>query len=70
MDGVLRFIYEYKDAIFIIILSIFLGIEVISQVPAVLHTPLMSGANAIHGVVIIGSIIVMGHAHETLPLIL
>ena len=70
MDGVLRFIYEYKDAIFIIILSIFLGIEVISQVPAVLHTPLMSGANAIHGVVIIGSIIVIGHAHETLPLIL
>ncbi len=70
MDGVLRFIYEYKDAIFIIILSIFLGIEVISQVPAVLHTPLMSGAHAIHGVVIIGSIIVMGHAHETLPLIL
>lgn len=70
MDGVLRFIYEYRDAIFIIILSIFLGIEVISHVPAVLHTPLMSGANAIHGVVIIGSIIVMGHAHETLPLIL
>ncbi|GAB6279416.1 MAG TPA: pyridine nucleotide transhydrogenase [Bacteroidales bacterium] len=70
MDGVLRFIYEYKDAIFIIILSIFLGIEVISHVPAVLHTPLMSGANAIHGVVIIGSIIVMGHAHETLPLVL
>ncbi|HQN99070.1 MAG TPA: NAD(P) transhydrogenase subunit alpha [Bacteroidales bacterium] len=52
------------------ILSIFLGIEVISHVPAVLHTPLMSGANAIHGVVIIGSIIVMGHAHETLPLVL
>lgn len=70
MDGVLRFIYEYKDAIFIIILSIFLGIEVISHVPAVLHTPLMSGANAIHGVVIIGSIIVMGHAHETLSLVL
>ncbi|KUK57924.1 MAG: Pyridine nucleotide transhydrogenase subunit alpha, partial [Bacteroidetes bacterium 38_7] len=59
-----------KDAIFIIILSIFLGIEVISHVPAVLHTPLMSGANAIHGVVIIGSIIVMGHAHEALPLVL
>ena len=45
----------------IVILSIFLGIEVISNVPAILHTPLMSGANAIHGVVIIGSIIVMGH---------
>ena len=47
----------------IVILSIFLGIEVISRVPSVLHTPLMSGANAIHGVVIIGAIIVMGQAH-------
>ena len=45
--------------IYIIILSIFVGIEVIGRVPSVLHTPLMSGANAIHGVVIIGSIIVM-----------
>ncbi|MDZ4747067.1 MAG: NAD(P) transhydrogenase subunit alpha [Saprospiraceae bacterium] len=49
------------DICFILILAIFLGIEVISNVPAILHTPLMSGANAIHGVVIIGSIIVMGH---------
>lgn len=56
----------------IVILSIFLGIEVISRVPSVLHTPLMSGANAIHGVVIIGAIIVMGQAPEGeyLPLIL
>ncbi len=46
----------------IVVLSVFLGIEVISRVPAVLHTPLMSGANAIHGVVIIGAIIVMGQA--------
>lgn len=70
MEEVFKFFYEYKDAIFIILLSIFLGIEVISHVPAVLHTPLMSGANAIHGVVIIGSIIVMGHADETLPKVL
>jgi NAD(P) transhydrogenase subunit alpha len=41
---------------------IFCGIEIIEKVPSVLHTPLMSGANAIHGVVIIGSIIVMGKA--------
>jgi NAD(P) transhydrogenase subunit alpha len=41
---------------------IFVGIEVIGRVPGVLHTPLMSGANAIHGVVIIGAIIVMGNA--------
>lgn len=70
MEEVLKFFLEYKDLIFIIILSIFLGIEVISHVPAVLHTPLMSGSNAIHGVVIIGAIIVMGHAHDPLPLIL
>ena len=50
------------DICFILVLAIFLGVEVISNVPAILHTPLMSGANAIHGVVIIGSIIVMGHA--------
>ncbi|MHC1707358.1 MAG: NAD(P) transhydrogenase subunit alpha [Bacteroidales bacterium] len=70
MNDILKFIFENRDAIFIIILSVFLGIEVISNVPAVLHTPLMSGANAIHGVVIIGSIIVMGHAEDILPMIL
>lgn len=43
---------------------VILGIEVISRVPSILHTPLMSGANAIHGVVIIGAIIVMGKAEE------
>ena len=69
MEEILKFFLEYKDMIFIIVLSIFLGIEVISHVPAVLHTPLMSGSNAIHGVVIIGAIIVMGHAESTLSLI-
>jgi NAD(P) transhydrogenase subunit alpha len=69
MEEVLKFFIENKEMIFIIILSIFLGIEVISHVPAVMHTPLMSGSNAIHGVVIIGAIIVMGHAHDTLSLI-
>jgi H+-translocating NAD(P) transhydrogenase subunit alpha len=53
---------EYLRLLTIVILSIFLGIEVIGRVPSVLHTPLMSGANAIHGVVIIGAIIVMGQA--------
>jgi H+-translocating NAD(P) transhydrogenase subunit alpha len=70
MTDVLSFFLLYREAIFVIILSIFLGIEVISHVPSVLHTPLMSGANAIHGVVIIGAIIVMGHAKEALPMIL
>jgi NAD(P) transhydrogenase subunit alpha len=65
MQEVMQFFLENQNFIFLIILSIFLGVEVISNVPAVLHTPLMSGANAIHGVVIIGSIIVMGHADPT-----
>jgi NAD(P) transhydrogenase subunit alpha len=69
MDEALKFFLDHREAIFIIILSIFLGIEVISHVPSVLHTPLMSGANAIHGVVVIGAIIVMGHAHGTLAMV-
>jgi NAD(P) transhydrogenase subunit alpha len=70
MNDILQFFLVYRESIFIIILSIFLGIEVISHVPSVLHTPLMSGANAIHGVVIIGAIIVMGHAHNVLSMVL
>ncbi len=56
------FISEHQQMIYVVILMIFLGIEVIGRVPSILHTPLMSGANAIHGVVIIGAIIVMGKA--------
>ncbi len=70
MTSILEFIYTYRQEIFLIILSIFLGIEVISNVPAILHTPLMSGANAIHGVVIIGAIIVMGHAEGITAIVL
>jgi len=62
IENIINFLGTHIDAIYIIILSIFLGIEVISKVPSILHTPLMSGANAIHGVVIIGAIIVMGLA--------
>ena len=65
MENLLTLFYENREFIFLIIVSIFLGIEVISNVPAVLHTPLMSGANAIHGVVIIGSIIIMLEADPT-----
>ena len=60
METILNWIQSHIDIIYIVILSVFLGIEVIGRVPSVLHTPLMSGANAIHGVVIIGAIIVMG----------
>ena len=65
MEQALTFFFMYKEAIFIIALSIFVGIEVISNVPAVLHTPLMSGANAISGVIIVGGIILVGHADFT-----
>ena len=59
MESILSFLTENKEMIYFIILSIFVGVEVIGGVPTVLHTPLMSGANAIHGVVIVGAIYVM-----------
>jgi NAD(P) transhydrogenase subunit alpha len=62
MEQLLTWFTLHQDMIYIVILMIFVGIEVIGRVPGVLHTPLMSGANAIHGVVIIGAIIVMGNA--------
>ena len=62
MENILKFISTNQQIIYIVILMIFVGIEVIGRVPSVLHTPLMSGANAIHGVVVIGAIIIMGKA--------
>jgi NAD(P) transhydrogenase subunit alpha len=62
MENILTWISAHQQLLYIVILMIFVGIEVIGHVPSVLHTPLMSGANAIHGVVIIGAIIVMGKA--------
>ena len=62
MENMLQWISDNQQIIYIVILMVFVGIEVIGRVPSVLHTPLMSGANAIHGVVIIGAIIVMGKA--------
>ena len=64
MQTFLDWITQHQQIIYIVILMIFVGIEVIGHVPSVLHTPLMSGANAIHGVVIIGAIIVMGQAES------
>jgi H+-translocating NAD(P) transhydrogenase subunit alpha len=52
----------------IFILSIFVGFEVVSKVSTILHTPLMSGANAIHGVILVGAIIVTGQADNNLEL--
>jgi proton-translocating NAD(P)+ transhydrogenase subunit alpha len=64
MNEIFSWITTNQQMIYIVILMIFVGIEVIGRVPSVLHTPLMSGANAIHGVVIIGAIIVMGKAES------
>src|SRR5437762_6579711 len=60
--NMLNWISANQQIIYIVVLMIFVGIEVIGRVPSVLHTPLMSGANAIHGVVVIGAIIIMGKA--------
>src|SRR3982750_597002 len=51
-------------AITILVLAVFLGFEVISKVPTLLHTPLMSGTNAIHGIVIVGAMLVAGLGHQ------
>jgi H+-translocating NAD(P) transhydrogenase subunit alpha len=59
MASILAFFSQYEHIIYFVILAIFVGIEIIGKVPTVLHTPLMSGANAIHGVVIVGAIYVM-----------
>lgn len=64
MQAIIDFFTQHYDLITIVILSIFLGVEIIGRVPSVLHTPLMSGANAIHGVVVIGAIIIMGQAEQ------
>ena len=70
MENIMAFFFEHRQAIFIIALAVFLGVEIISNVPAVLHTPLMSGTNAISGVVIIGAIILVGHTDDTLVMII
>jgi NAD(P) transhydrogenase subunit alpha len=62
MEAVFQFISDNQLMIYLVVLMVFVGIELIEKVPSVLHTPLMSGANAIHGVIIIGAIIIMGQA--------
>ena len=62
MTEVIEFIKNNLELIYILILVIFIGVEVIKHIPAVLHTPLMSGANALSGVVIVGAILVMLNA--------
>ena len=65
MEQIMQFISDNLLMIYLLIFTIILGFEVISKVPTVLHTPLMSGANAISGVVIIGAIILIRSADPT-----
>lgn len=62
MDGALS--QEFMLGVYVFLLAIFLGIELIGRVPATLHTPLMSGTNAIHGIVLLGAMFVLGAADE------
>ncbi|MCD6544627.1 MAG: NAD(P) transhydrogenase subunit alpha [Flavobacteriaceae bacterium] len=72
MDQIIEFLKENLQLIYILIFAIFIGIELIKNIPAVLHTPLMSGANALSGVVIVGAILVLLNADpdNTIALIL
>jgi H+-translocating NAD(P) transhydrogenase subunit alpha len=62
VDSIINWLSANEQMLYILLLVIFVGFVIISRVPAVLHTPLMSNANAISGVVIIGAIIVVGRA--------
>ena len=59
MNVLVEFISNNLQLLYILILAIFIGVELIKNVPSVLHTPLMSGANALSGVVIVGALLVM-----------
>lgn len=61
---------ELLSQIYVFVLAVFVGFEVISKVPVVLHTPLMSGTNAIHGIVMLGGVLVLGAADTPLLTIL
>jgi len=62
-SGILQFVTVF-------VLAAFVGYEVISKVPSILHTPLMSGTNAIHGIILLGAILTCGAAHGPLQIIL
>jgi NAD(P) transhydrogenase subunit alpha len=62
--------FELIAALFILVLAAFVGYEVVSKVPTMLHTPLMSGANAIHGVVVVGAMVIAANADGPLRIVL
>jgi NAD(P) transhydrogenase subunit alpha len=59
---------EGMTALYIFMLAAFTGYEIIGRVPVILHTPLMSGSNFVHGIVLVGAMVAMGHAHTPLEL--
>jgi len=63
MNQFFEFIEQNLQMIYILILAVFIGVELIKNIPSVLHTPLMSGANALSGVVIVGAILVLLNAN-------
>jgi NAD(P) transhydrogenase subunit alpha len=62
--------FELLSALFILVLAAFVGYEVVSKVPTMLHTPLMSGANAVHGVIVVGAMLVAATASDVVAVIL
>ena len=62
--------FELLSALFILVLAAFVGYEVVSKVPTMLHTPLMSGANAVHGVIVVGAMLVAATADSPIGIVL
>jgi len=62
--------FALVSAVFIVVLAAFVGYEVVSKVPTMLHTPLMSGANAVHGVIIVGAMLVAATADTSIGIVL
>ena len=62
--------FALVSAVFILVLAAFVGYEVVSKVPTMLHTPLMSGANAVHGVIVVGAILVAATADTPIAMVL
>ncbi len=61
---------DFMTTLTLFVLAAFVGVEVVSKVTSVLHTPLMSGANAIHGIILVGALIVTAHATNTLMMVI
>jgi NAD(P) transhydrogenase subunit alpha len=62
--------FELLSALFILVLAAFVGYEVVSKVPTMLHTPLMSGANAVHGVIVVGAMLVAATADSPIAIVI